>query len=69
MGSPAEAAGMEDGDLVLAVNGEPVENMEHEEIVSRIRESGSRVSLSSICLTGRHFYRQVGARRVRPQEA
>uniref|UniRef100_H3C0K5 PDZ domain containing 3a n=1 Tax=Tetraodon nigroviridis TaxID=99883 RepID=H3C0K5_TETNG len=59
-GSPAETAGMEDGDLVLAVNGEPVESMEHDDIVSRIRRSGDRVSLSTICLAGRHFYRQLG---------
>lgn len=51
---------MEEGDLVLAVNGEPVESMEHEDIVSRIRRSGDTVDLSSICMAGRHFYRQVG---------
>lgn len=61
MGSPAEAAGMADGDLLLAVNGEPVESMEHEDIVSRIRRSGGRVSLIAICMAGRHFYRKVGA--------
>lgn len=69
MGSPAEAAGMEDGDLLLAINGEPVEGLEHEDIVSRIRHSGSRVSLSSICLTGRHFYRKVGVSRSHRREA
>lgn len=52
---------MEDGDLVLAVNGEPVEHLEHEDIVSRIRRSGANVGLSAISLAGRHFYRQVGA--------
>lgn len=51
---------MEDGDLLLTVNGEPVEYMDHEDIVSRIRHSGDRVSLGAICMTGRHFYRQVG---------
>lgn len=59
-GSPAERAGMKDGELLLEVNGESVESLKHEEIVDRVRLSGQQVSLTTITLRGLEFYTQLG---------
>ncbi|XP_061636877.1 Na(+)/H(+) exchange regulatory cofactor NHE-RF3-like isoform X2 [Phyllopteryx taeniolatus] len=59
-GSPAEEAGMEDGELLLAVNGEPVEFMEHDDIVKRVRKSAERVSFTAISIPGRRLFRSLG---------
>ncbi|KAM4619786.1 NHERF family PDZ scaffold protein 4b [Polymixia lowei] len=58
--SPAERAGMRQGELLLAVNGESVESLKHEEIVDRVRESGQQVTLTTITSQGLEFYTQLG---------
>uniref|UniRef100_A0A803TCJ8 PDZ domain-containing protein n=1 Tax=Anolis carolinensis TaxID=28377 RepID=A0A803TCJ8_ANOCA len=52
-GLPAEKAGMRDGDRLLAVNGENAEDLDHQEMVRRIRADSSRVTL----LAGRQSIR------------
>ncbi|XP_054482036.1 NHERF family PDZ scaffold protein 4b [Anoplopoma fimbria] len=59
-GSPAERSGMQDGELLLEVNGESVESLMHDEIVDRVRLSGQQVSLTTITLQGLEFYTQLG---------
>ncbi|XP_074044719.1 Na(+)/H(+) exchange regulatory cofactor NHE-RF3 [Macrotis lagotis] len=44
-GSPAEAAGLKNNDLLVAVNGESVEMMDHDSIVEKIRKGGDQTSL------------------------
>lgn len=44
-GSPAEEAGLKANDLVIAVNGEPVESLSHDSVVEMIRKSGDQTSL------------------------
>ncbi|KAG9348258.1 hypothetical protein JZ751_001993 [Albula glossodonta] len=58
-GSPAEQAGMQDGDLLLEINGEAAEELEHEEIVSRVRQSDQLVTFTIIHAYGRDLYMQV----------
>ncbi|KAJ8397230.1 hypothetical protein AAFF_G00440640 [Aldrovandia affinis] len=57
--SPAEQAGMQDGDLLLAVNSETVEMLEHDDIVSRIRLSDQQVTLTIIHVNGRDLYMKL----------
>ncbi|KAI1899877.1 hypothetical protein AGOR_G00066290 [Albula goreensis] len=44
-GSPAERAGLKDMDRLMAVNGEDVNNMDHNQVVDRIRQCGDSCSL------------------------
>ncbi|XP_070621664.1 Na(+)/H(+) exchange regulatory cofactor NHE-RF4 isoform X2 [Erythrolamprus reginae] len=59
-GLPAEKAGMKEGDCLLAVNGEIVEDFDHQEVVSRIRSDKQRVTLLVIDSEGSKFYNTVG---------
>nr|DBA16145.1 TPA: hypothetical protein GDO54_003568 [Pyxicephalus adspersus] len=59
-GLPAEVAGMREGDRLLGVNKQSVENLEHEDIVSLIQQSGNQVSLIVISNEGDRFYREIG---------
>ncbi|XP_068186411.1 NHERF family PDZ scaffold protein 4b isoform X2 [Antennarius striatus] len=59
-GSPAEEAGMRDGELLLEVNGEEVEALQHQEVVDRVKTSGKEVSLTTIAQQGLEFYTKLG---------
>ncbi|NWY43518.1 NHRF4 protein, partial [Sylvia atricapilla] len=59
-GLPAERAGMREGDRVLAVNGESIEGLDHEQTVQRIRAREDQVTLLVIDPAGDEFYHSVG---------
>lgn len=58
--SPAEMADIKDGELLLEVNGESVDHLSHEKVVSKIRDSGQQVSFTTMTLEGQDFYTKVG---------
>ncbi|XP_076024881.1 NHERF family PDZ scaffold protein 4b [Genypterus blacodes] len=58
--SPAEKAGMQDGEMLLEVNGESVVPLKHEEVVDRVRQSGKQVTFTTITPQGLEFYTQLG---------
>lgn len=59
-GSPAEVAGIKDGEILVKVNGEFVDILSHDEVVGKVRESGKRVSFTTMTLEGLYFYTKVG---------
>ncbi|NWW88409.1 NHRF4 protein, partial [Rhynochetos jubatus] len=59
-GLPAEQAGMREGDRLLAVNGESIEGLDHQQTVLRIRACGDQVTLLVIDPAGDEFYQSVG---------
>lgn len=58
---PAEQVGMRDGDQLLAVNGESTQDLDHQEVVLRIRADSNRVTLLAIDAEGSKFYDLVRA--------
>ncbi|NXC26732.1 NHRF3 protein, partial [Campylorhamphus procurvoides] len=44
-GSPAALAGLKDNDVVVAVNGEQVEGLDHESVVGKIKQSEAKTTL------------------------
>ncbi|XP_063161570.1 Na(+)/H(+) exchange regulatory cofactor NHE-RF3 [Candoia aspera] len=43
--SPAAKVGLRDNDILVAVNGEPIEALDHEAVVEKIRQSGEKTTL------------------------
>lgn len=58
-GSPAELGGVKDGEMLIQVNGESTDSLSHEEVVSKIRQSGQQVTLTTITPQGKDFYTKV----------
>ncbi|XP_008064207.1 Na(+)/H(+) exchange regulatory cofactor NHE-RF3 [Carlito syrichta] len=56
-GSPAEEAGLKKNDLVVAVNGESVETLDHDSVVEMIRKGGDRTSLLVVDKETDNIYR------------
>ncbi|XP_040472090.1 Na(+)/H(+) exchange regulatory cofactor NHE-RF4 isoform X2 [Falco naumanni] len=59
-GLPAEQAGMKEGDRLLAVNGESIEGLDHQQTVLRIRAHDDQVTLLVIDPAGDEFYHSIG---------
>jgi hypothetical protein len=64
-GSPAEVAGLKKNDLLVAVNGESVETLDHDSVVEMIRKGGDRTSLLVVDKETDNVYRLVS--NTRPQ--
>lgn len=58
-GSPAELGSVKEGEMLLEVNGESTESLSHNEVVSKIRQSGQQVTLTTMPPQGQDFYTQV----------
>ncbi|XP_051881881.1 Na(+)/H(+) exchange regulatory cofactor NHE-RF3 isoform X3 [Pristis pectinata] len=57
--SPAEKAGLVDGDLLVAVNGTGVEHLEHESVVDMIKKCGNKTTFLVVDNATNQLYKQV----------
>ncbi|XP_078077614.1 Na(+)/H(+) exchange regulatory cofactor NHE-RF3 [Mustelus asterias] len=58
--SPAEKAGLFDGDLLVAVNGDVVEHLHHEELVEKIRNCGNKTTFLVVDHQTDELYKKAG---------
>ncbi|XP_049638341.1 Na(+)/H(+) exchange regulatory cofactor NHE-RF3 [Suncus etruscus] len=58
-GSPAEEAGLKSNDLLVAVNGESVESLDHDCVVEMIRKGGDQTSLLVVDKETENLYRMA----------
>uniref|UniRef100_A0A8C7BYL0 PDZ domain containing 1 n=1 Tax=Neovison vison TaxID=452646 RepID=A0A8C7BYL0_NEOVI len=56
-GSPAEEAGLRNNDLLVAVNGQSVESLDHDSVVEMIRKGGDQTSLLVVDKETDNMYR------------
>lgn len=58
-GSPAAKVGLKDNDILVAVNGEPVEALDHNTVVEIIRKSGEKTTLLVVDEETNAMYKMV----------
>uniref|UniRef100_A0A673GE45 PDZ domain containing 3b n=1 Tax=Sinocyclocheilus rhinocerous TaxID=307959 RepID=A0A673GE45_9TELE len=59
-GSPAELGSVKEGEMLLEVNGESTESLSHNQVVSKIRQSGQQVTLTTMPPQDQDFYTKLG---------
>ena len=59
-GSPAEAAGVREGDRIIEINDDNVQDETHGQVVSRIKATPGRVRMLVIEPSGEKFYKDRG---------
>lgn len=58
--SPAEAAGLKEGDRIVEVNGANIENETHQQVIQRIKAGGDVTTLMVLDRQGDDYYKTKG---------